>query len=96
MKISKATTPVRAEQYTGPESVDAVAELVREYRLHASYDHGPGVLRFYDSGPSDLRLETTDWVVVMGSNVVVMKASLFENWVDPDMRLKRSPGSPRP
>lgn len=40
--------PAESVQYTGPESVASVAELVMKYRPHVSWDHAPalGTLRF--------------------------------------------------
>ena len=71
--------PVEAEQFTGRESVAAVAELVRRYRPQISYESAAalGTLRFYNSGP-ELRLKLQDWVAVIGSDVVVMPPSMFE------------------
>ena len=71
--------PVEAEQFTGRESVAAVAELVRRYRPQISYESAAalGTLRFYNSGP-ELRLKLQDWVVVIGSDVVVRPPSIFE------------------
>lgn len=71
--------PVEAEQFTGRESVAAVAELVRRYRPQASYESAAalGTLRFYNSGP-ELRLKLQDWVAVIGGDVVVIPPSMFE------------------
>ena len=76
--------PVEAEQFTGRESVAAVAERVRRYRPQASYESavGPGTLRFYNSGP-ELRLKLQDWVAVIGGDVAVIPPALFEGSVGP-------------
>lgn len=71
--------PDEGVQFTGPETVAAVAELVRKYRPRVSHQSAPalGTLRFYDSGP-ELHLKLQDWVVVIGGDVVVMPPSLVE------------------
>lgn len=73
------TRPVEAEQYTGPASIAAVAELVRRYRPHASYESATalGTLRFYNSG-DELNLNMHDWVAVIGGEVVVVPPAMFE------------------
>lgn len=79
-----AVRPVEAEQFTGPESVAAVAELVRRYRPQASYESATalGTLRFYNSGP-ELRLKLNDWVAVIGGDVAVVPPSMFEGSILP-------------
>lgn len=71
---------IEAEQFTGPESIPAVAALVRRYRPHASYESAValGTLRFYNSG-SELHLKQSDWVAVIGGDVVVVPSSMFQN-----------------
>lgn len=71
--------PAESAQYTGPESVASVAELVMKYRPHVSWDHTPalGTLRFYNSG-SELNLKVRDWVAVIHGDVAVIPPALFE------------------
>lgn len=66
-------------QFTGPESVAAVAELVRKYRPRVSRLSAPalGTLRFYNSG-NELHLKLQDWIVVRGGDVAVMPPALVE------------------
>ena len=68
-----------AVQFTGPESVAAVVELIRKYRPRVSHVSAPalGTLRFYDSGP-DLHLKLKDWVVVIRGGVAGMPPELVE------------------
>jgi hypothetical protein len=78
--------PVRpeAEQFTGPDSVAAVAELVRKYRPQASYESATalGTLRFYNSG-RELHLKLQDWVAVVGGDVAVIPPSMFPESIVP-------------
>jgi len=74
-----SSRPIEAEQFTGPSSIGAVADLVRRYRPQVSYESAPalGTLRFYNSGP-ELLLKLQDWVAVIGGDVVVVPPSMFE------------------
>jgi hypothetical protein len=71
--------PAEAEQFTGEESVAAVAGLVLKYRPRTSYTFSPALrtLRFYDNS-RELKLKMQDWVAVVGGNVVVLPPSLME------------------
>ena len=68
-----------AQQFTGRESNEAVAELVNRFRPGASYFGDPkaGVLRFTNSGP-DLIVEMGSWVVALGGDVIVKSADEFD------------------
>jgi hypothetical protein len=70
---------IEAVQFTGPESVAAVADLVRRYRPQVNHVSATalGTLRFYNSGP-ELHLKLQDWVAVIGGDVAVIPPSMFE------------------
>lgn len=76
--------PVEAQQYTGRESIDAIAELVKRFRTHASYQSNPltGVLRFYGSG-EEVHVAMGSWVVAFGADVVMMSQAEFDQVVTP-------------
>lgn len=76
--------PTEAEQFTGPESVAAVTELVRKYRPQVSHESAIalGTLRFYNSG-TELHLKLQDWVAVIGGDVAVIPPSLFKESIAP-------------
>ncbi|PQZ53158.1 MULTISPECIES: hypothetical protein [unclassified Microbacterium] len=68
-----------AQQFTGRESIDAVAELVKRYRPGASTFGDPkaGTLRFINSGP-EITIEMGSWVVAFGGDVVVVSQAEFD------------------
>lgn len=71
--------PKESVQFTGPESVDAVAELVRKYRPGVSHAFSPAMrtLTFSGSGP-DLELKLNQWAAVIHGDVAVIPPALFE------------------
>lgn len=66
-----------AQQFTGQESNEAVAERVRRFRPGASFRGYPGVLHFTNSGP-DLTVEMGSWAVALGGDVIVVSADEFD------------------
>ncbi|WP_025104743.1 hypothetical protein [Microbacterium paraoxydans] len=72
--------PRESVQFTGPESIDAVAELVRKYRprINHTFDPVMGTLTFYGVGP-DIEIKLTQWVAVRRDNhISVIPAALYE------------------
>jgi hypothetical protein len=67
-----------AEQFTGEESIEAVADLVRKYRPRCSYEFSPALrtLRFYDSG-RELKLKMWDYVAVIRGDIAVIPPSMI-------------------
>lgn len=71
--------PRESVQFTGPESVDAVAELVRKYRPGVSHVFNPVMrtLTFYGGG-QDLELKLDQWAAVIhGREISIIPPALF-------------------
>ncbi|GAB3148228.1 hypothetical protein GCM10027058_08490 [Microbacterium neimengense] len=79
-----AERPSESAQYTGDDSVPAVADLVRKYRPRAISEHSAALrtLRFYGSG-WEMNLKLHDWVAVIGGDVAVIPPALFDGSTEP-------------
>ena len=75
-----AVRPRESAQFTGPESIEAVAELVRKYRPRVSYTFNPVMSTLTFSGVDrDIKLELNQWAAVLkDGDISVIPAALFE------------------
>lgn len=71
---------LEAVQFTGPESVPAMADLVRKYRPQVSYAHSPALrtLRFYGDRDIELKFKLQQWAAVVHGRVVVLPESMYQ------------------
>ena len=76
--------PAEAVQFTGRESIEIVASLVRKYHPHINHVYIPSseTLRFYDDSTEHL-LKLWYWAAVVGETIVVLPPSMIEGSAGP-------------